>query len=108
YVFAIHGLKHTNQELRHLANVELEQLVASTRLMQQSEMVASYAHLVHASSSLNERRMNMMELTDRMLWLDKLVTQLAVSDESGSLGSRMLATRETLKAEVDQLGKTVF
>jgi len=108
YVFAIHGLKHTNQEFRHLANVELEQLVASTRLMQQSEMVASYAHLVHASSSLNERRMNMMELTDRMLWLDKLVTQLAVSDESGSLGSRMLATRETLKAEVDQLGKTVF
>ena len=74
FMFAIQGLTRTDQEVRRLANVEMEQLVASTRLMQQSEMVASYARLVAQSGNLAERRLNMMELTDRMLWLDKLVT----------------------------------
>lgn len=108
FVFAIQGLKHTNQELRRLANVEMEQLIASTRLMQQSEMVASYAHLVAESSSQSERRQNMMELTDRMLWLDKLVTQLVAGGDLGLLGPQLLSTREALKTKVDQLGRTVF
>ena len=51
FVFAIRGLKRTDQEVRRLANVEMEQLVASTRLMQQGEMVASYARLVGQSNS---------------------------------------------------------
>lgn len=106
FVFAIQGLKRTDQEVQRLANVEMEQLVASTRLMQQSEMVASYARLVGRSSSQNERRLNMMELTDRMLWLDKLVTELG-SDQR-ELGRQLLSTREALKVKVDQLSRMVF
>lgn len=108
FMFAIQGLTRTDQEVRRLANVEMEQLVASTRLMQQSEMVASYARLVAQSGNLAERRLNMMELTDRMLWLDKLVTELSDDDDLHKLGPKLLATREELKSDADRLSRTIF
>lgn len=108
FMFTIQGLTRTDQEVRRLANVEMEQLVASTRLMQQSEMVASYARLVAQSGNLAERRLNMMELTDRMLWLDKLVTELSDDDDLHKLGPKLLATREALKADADRLSRTIF
>ncbi|GAB2470834.1 MAG: hybrid sensor histidine kinase/response regulator [Comamonas sp.] len=108
FVFAIQGLRRTDQEVRHLANVEMEQLVTSTRLMQQSEMVASYARLVGQSNNQSEQRLNMMELTDRMLWLDKLVMELSIGNELPQLGGELLSAREALKTKVDQLSKMVF
>ncbi|MFE1573261.1 ATP-binding response regulator [Comamonas odontotermitis] len=108
FVFAIRGLKRTDQEVRRLANVEMEQLVASTRLMQQSEMVASYARLVGQSNSQSERRLNMMELTDRMLWLDKLVTELVASGDLRDLGPQLVTAREALRVKVGQLSGAVF
>ena len=108
FVFAIRGLKRTDQEVRRLANVEMEQLVASTRLMQQGEMVASYARLVGQSNSQSERRLNMMELTDRMLWLDKLVSELVSSGDLRDLGPQLVTTREALRVKVGQLSGAVF
>lgn len=108
YAFARRGLQHTGQELRHLANVEMEELLNSTRLVQQSEMVASYAHLVTASRELSERRRHMMELNDRMLWLDKLVNQVAAGIEPREDGSQLLRTRHALQQTVSQLSQLVF
>lgn len=108
FALAIQGLKRTNSEVQRLANVEMEQLVASTRLMQQSEMVASYARLVAQTNNQGERRLNMMELTDRMSWLDKLVNDLGGGSELSKLGAPLLSTRDALNANVVQLSKLIF
>jgi len=107
FVFTIRGLEHSAAQMRRLANVEMERLVTSSRLMQQSEMVASYARLVGQSGSENERRLNMMELTDRMTWLDKLATELGTDGEA-ELGRQLLDVRAALKTQVEQLGVAVF
>ena len=109
FLFTLRGLQLTEQDVRRLTKVEMEQLLISTRLTQQSEMVVSYVSLVGQSNSQSERRLNMVELTDRMLWLDKLVSELDMSGARlNELGGQLLATRKALRIQLEQLGKAVF
>ncbi len=108
FVLTLQGLKRTNQELQRLANVEMEQLIASTRLMQQSEMVASYARLVGQTTSMAERRLNMMELTDRMQWLDKQLTELLANEAMHRLDPSVMNKRLALSQNVERLSRVVF
>ena len=108
FVLTLQGLKRTNIELQRLANVEMEQLITSTRLMQQSEMVASYARLVAQTNNVGERRLNMMELTDRMQWLDKLLGELLASGEINKIDPAIADKRQALQHNVAQLSKAIF
>ena len=108
FVLTLQGLKRTNNELQQLSSVEMEQLIASTRLMQQSEMVASYARLVGQTTDTSERRLNMMELTDRMRWLDKQLAELINSGEISKFDPLVMTKREALNLNVDRLSKVVF
>ena len=108
FVLTMQGLRRTNLALQQLANVEMEQLIASTRVMQQSEMIGSYARLVAITSDRGERRLNMMELTDRMGWLDKLLREMAQSQGEEKLDVLILAKRNALSTNVQKLSKAIF
>ena len=108
FVLTLQGLKRTNHALQQLADVETEQLIASTRLMQQSEMVASYARLVGQTTDPSERRLNMMELTDRMKWLDKLLDELLTNGDMQKFDPLVVTKREMLKQNVERLSRVIF
>lgn len=108
FVLTMQGLRRTNLALQQLANVEMEQLITSTRVMQQSEMIGSYARLVAITSDRGERRLNMMELTDRMGWLDKLLRDMAQSQGEDEVDALMQDKRNALRANVQKLSRAIF
>ena len=78
------GLTRQGESLRRLASVEVEQLVASTRLLQQVELLANEGRLLAVSQSRAERRQNFVMLADRMEWAQRLMLELrqAGADEA--------------------------
>ncbi|WP_313330608.1 hybrid sensor histidine kinase/response regulator [Comamonas sp.] len=108
FALTLQGLRRTNQALQQLSSVEMEQLIASTRVMQQSEMIGSYARLVAITNDIGERRLNMVELTDRMGWLDKLLGEMTQTRLDGAIDPLMQSKRNALNANVQQLSQAIF
>ncbi|MEG1455184.1 MAG: histidine kinase dimerization/phospho-acceptor domain-containing protein, partial [Comamonas sp.] len=108
FALTLQGLRRTNQALQQLSSVEMEQLIASTRVMQQSEMIGSYARLVAITNDIGERRLNMVELTDRMGWLDKLLGEMTQSRQEGAIDPLMQSKRNALNANVQKLSQAIF
>ncbi|MDR0260823.1 MAG: HAMP domain-containing histidine kinase, partial [Comamonas sp.] len=108
FALTLQGLRRTNQALQQLSSVEMEQLIASTRVMQQSEMIGSYARLVAITNDMGERRLNMVELTDRMGWLDKLLGEMTQTRLDGAIDPLMQSKRNALNANVQQLSQAIF
>ena len=96
------ALTRQSQALERLSQVEVEQLMASTRLLQQADLLDNEAGMLAAARTHAERRTAWVALTDRITWVDKLLSDLNLpSDESlppGELAHRISQLEENGRA----------
>ena len=107
-LIARHGLSRTHEAVTRLSDVQLEQLLTATRLMQQAQLVSNYARLVAQTSHPEERRLNMVELTDRMRWVDKLVREMSEGPTPSPEAAQLNHTHQQLNRQVQDLSSAVF
>ncbi|MBS98948.1 MAG: hypothetical protein CMI01_09750 [Oceanospirillaceae bacterium] len=99
------GSLHTLVE--DMASAEMENLMTSVRLVQQTESLISLGMMLAAAENHTERRTAMVELTDRTTWINKLTKNLLKQDDSRVLVSRVENTQSQLVTNIDLLNRLI-
>ena len=98
------AFERLNRQLEEIAGTELEQLMTSVRLVQQTETLVSQGLILAQAETHDDRRRTLIELTDRMNWMRKISQQLAplAHDDLGERVSRGQADLERNTAALNE------
>ena len=112
------GLTRQDESLQRLASVEVEQLMASTRLLQQVELLDNEGRLLALSQTRAERRQSVVMLADRMDWAQRLMLELRqVSDDEalaaidarlGEISANLHELDQAVRRQLDVPGHAGF
>ena len=83
------ALTRQSQALDTLRQVQVEQLMASTRLMQQADLLDNESAMLASARTQAERRAAWVALTDRITWVNKLVDELQLPPAEAALGGEL-------------------
>ncbi len=83
------GLTRQSEALDRLSQGEVEHLMASTRLLQQADLLDNEAATLAAARSHAQRRAAWVALTDRLTWVEKLVVDLQLPPEDAALAGEL-------------------
>lgn len=96
------ALTRQSQALAQLREVQVEHLMASTRLMQQADLLDNEAARLAVARTHAERRAAWVELTDRITWVGKLIDALHLppgdAPQAGELAHRVSQIGEHSRA----------
>ena len=96
-----------SNQLGQLSSAQLEQLMNSVRLVQQSDSLARNGLILAQADTHDERRLTLVELTGRMDWIRKLTSELARNDTDNVLLERISETQERYGQNVAALNALV-
>ncbi len=101
------SFEQLQSQTQNLATTEMENLMISVRLVQQSESLSSLGTRLTSANSHANRRRALVELTDRTTWVTQLTSQLARLGLSAELIHQMQSAQVHLKANIQELNDRI-
>lgn len=90
-----------------MAGTQMEQLMTSVRLVQQTESLNSLGLMLSTAQSHDQRRAAQVELTDRTSWIHTLMRDLQITGQNPELIQRAEAAEHQLVENMHQLNSLV-
>ena len=94
-------------QVERLTATELERLMSSVRLIQQTESLVAMGLLLAHSETHDQRRAALVELDDRLRWMDKLTGELLSGDSDAELEPKVRQAQRALQENVGALDRLV-
>ncbi|SIQ68160.1 GGDEF domain-containing protein [Marinobacterium stanieri] len=101
------SFEQLQDQTQTLATSEMENLMISVRLVQQSESLGSLGARLASADTHSVRRRALIELTDRLNWVSRLTQQLANLSLNTELINQMKTTQDHLNSNIDELNALV-
>lgn len=101
------SFEQLQDQTQTLATSEMENLMISVRLVQQSESLGSLGARLASADTHSVRRRALIELTDRLNWVSRLTQQLANLSLNTELINQMKTTQGHLNSNIDELNALV-
>lgn len=101
------SFEQLQSQTQNLATTEMENLMISVRLVQQSESLSSLGTRLASANTHANRRRALVELTDRITWVTQLTSQLARLGLSAELIHQMQSSQAHLKTNIQQLNDRI-
>ncbi|MDO5624291.1 MAG: GGDEF domain-containing protein [Pseudomonadota bacterium] len=101
------SFKRQGERVQRLSGVEVEQLMAATRLLQQAELLGGEGRLLAAAQTHAERRQSLIALNDRLEWVRRLMMELRQMQADAALLDPIDTQLQQLDAQVQALGLAV-
>lgn len=93
--------------LNRLSSGGMEQVMTSVRLVQQADSLAILALMLSQAENHNERRRTLVDLRDRLGWINKLSARLSVSEGDQGQLERMRVVLKMLERNLEELNVRV-
>ncbi len=101
------SFEQLQSQTQDLATTEMENLMISVRLVQQSESLSSLGARLASANSHASRRRALVELTDRTTWVTQLTSQLERIGLSTNLIHQMQSSQAHLKTNIQDLNERI-
>ncbi len=102
-----HAFERLHAQTRTLATTEMEQLMTSVRLVQQSESLGYLGMRLASADSHASRRRALVDLTDLTTWVNQLTDRLAQMSNTPELILQVKDTQQQLQHNITALNDRV-
>ncbi len=102
-----HAFERLHTQTRTLATTEMEQLMTSVRLVQQSESLGYLGMRLASADSHASRRRALVDLTDLTTWVNQLTDRLAQMSNTPELILQVKDTQQQLQHNITALNDRV-
>lgn len=106
-VLTSRAFERLQNALNDLSSTQLEQLMTSVRLVQQTESLASLGLILAQAQNHDARRRTLIELNDRTGWMGKLSRELGSVAADKEVIERVNIKRQALSQNIEELNVLV-
>ncbi|MBV1789822.1 GGDEF domain-containing protein [Marinobacterium sp. D7] len=100
-------LKRMHLMIDEIVSTDMENLMTSVRLVQQSESLISLDLILTGAENHTQRRTALIELNDRLAWIGQLSGQLLSRQGQGMVVNQIKDTQQQLSDSIQQLNSLV-